>query len=180
MKDKIENWLQRIDQHSERVNMLFGKLSDVELNKQSSAKEWSIAQNLQHLMVINGTYLPAIEEIRAGRQKLGFFGKIAFLRKFFGKIILGSVQPNRKRKMKTFPVWEPEHISVGGNLIEAFLKHQEVLKNMISDSEDLLLKNTAIASPANKNIVYSLQDAFEIIVSHEERHINQAAEILTK
>jgi hypothetical protein len=178
MKDKINGWLQRIDKQSERVNALFGNLNEEELKKQLSTKEWSIAQNLQHLIVINNSYFPAIDAIRAGKQKLGFLSKLAFMRKFFAKLILGSVQPDRKRKMKTFPLWEPNQITIEHNLISAFLKHQESLKNLISDAEDLLLKNAVIASPANKNIVYSLADAFEIIVTHEERHINQAVELL--
>jgi hypothetical protein len=35
-----------------------------------------------------------------------------------------------------------------------------------------------ISSPANKNIVYKLETAFDIIVSHEQRHLEQAKEIL--
>ena len=178
MKDKIYNWLQHIDQQTERVNSLFGKMSDAELKRKPNEKVWSIAENLQHLIVINNSYFPAIETIRAGKQKLGFLSRFAFIRNFFGKMILAGVHPNRKKKMKTFLVWEPVLFNTNENLIETFVKHQEALKKLISDSEDLLLKNAIIASPANKNIVYSLADAFEIIVTHEERHVNQAAELL--
>lgn len=178
MKEKITSWLQRIDKQTERVNSLFGKMSEIELYKKSNNKQWSIAENIQHLIVINNSYFPAIEGIRAGKQKFGFLSRFAFIRKFFGKTILAAVQPDRKKKMKTFPVWEPARIIAGENLIEIFVKHQETLKKLIRDSEDLLQKNTIIASPANKNIVYSLEDAFEIIVTHEERHVNQAAELL--
>jgi hypothetical protein len=93
-------------------------------------------------------------------------------------MIIAGVQADRKKKMKTFAVWQPAHFKSSENLIETFVKHQESLKKLISDSEDLLLQNAIIASPANKNIVYSLADAFEIIVTHEERHVNQAAELL--
>jgi uncharacterized damage-inducible protein DinB len=178
MKDKIYNWLQRIDQQTDRVNTFFGKLTDEQLYRKPGEKIWSVAENLQHLIVINNSYFPAIEIIRAGKQKLGFLSKFAFIRKFFGKMIIAGVQADRKKKMKTFAVWQPAHFKSSENLIETFVKHQESIKKLISDSEDLLLKNAIIASPANKNIVYSLADAFEIIVTHEERHVNQAAELL--
>jgi uncharacterized damage-inducible protein DinB len=178
MKDKIYNWLQRIDQQTDRVNTFFGKLTDEQLYRKPGEKIWSVAENLQHLIVINNSYFPAIETIRAGKQKLGFLSKFAFIRKFFGKMIIAGVQADRKKKMKTFAVWQPAHFKSSENLIETFVKHQESLKKLISDSEDLLLQNAIIASPANKNIVYSLADAFEIIVTHEERHVNQAAELL--
>ena len=178
MKDKIYNWLQRIDQQTDRVNTFFGKLTDEQLYRKPGEKIWSVAENLQHLIVINNSYFPAIETIRAGKQKLGFLSKFAFIRKFFGKMIIAGVQADRKKKMKTFAVWQPARFKSSENLIETFVKHQESLKKLISDSEDLLLQNAIIASPANKNIVYSLADAFEIIVTHEERHVNQAAELL--
>jgi hypothetical protein len=37
---------------------------------------------------------------------------------------------------------------------------------------------TVIASPASKMIVYTLDTAFDIIVTHERRHLEQAREVL--
>jgi hypothetical protein len=37
---------------------------------------------------------------------------------------------------------------------------------------------TIISSPANKNIEYKLETAFDIIVAHEKRHLEQAREVL--
>ena len=99
MKDKIYNWLQRIDQQTDRVNIFFGKLTDEQLYRKPGEKVWSIAENLQHLIVINNSYFTAIEIIGAGKQKLGFLSKFAFIRSFFGKMILSAVHPNRKKKM---------------------------------------------------------------------------------
>jgi hypothetical protein len=39
-------------------------------------------------------------------------------------------------------------------------------------------KGTIISSPANKIIVYKLEIAFDIIVAHEKRHLEQAREVL--
>ena len=41
-----------------------------------------------------------------------------------------------------------------------------------------LANGVVISSPANKNIVYKLEVAFDIIVSHEQRHLEQAREVL--
>jgi hypothetical protein len=59
----------------------------------------------------------------------------------------------------------------------SFEKHQSELKKLIEDSSDLLDKSTIISSPANRNIVYKLETAFDIIVTHERRHFEQAKEI---
>ena len=42
----------------------------------------------------------------------------------------------------------------------------------------MLGKGVVISSPANKNIVYKLETALDIITTHEKRHFEQARRIL--
>lgn len=180
MKNKIDHWTAEIDLITAAFKSNFEHLDPSDLNKKADAKSWSIAQNIHHLIVINQTYFPVIENIRSGNYKLGFVSKIGFLTRFFGKMILSSVQADRKKKIKTFPIWEPSKSALNTDILLEFVQHQEELKKLISSSEDLLLKETLIASPANKNIIYKLEDAFDIIVTHEKRHLEQAKEMLEK
>lgn len=101
------------------------------------------------------------------------------MRRFFARVILNSVQPDRKRKMKTSPLWEPSASTIAGDILHTFEQHQETFKKLIADSSDLLDKGVVLSSPANKNIVYTLADAFEIMVTHEARHLEQAREVYT-
>jgi hypothetical protein len=55
--------------------------------------------------------------------------------------------------------------------------HQAELKSLIENSTDLVNRGEVISSPANKMIVYKLETAFEIIVTHELRHLEQAKEM---
>ena len=64
------------------------------------------------------------------------------------------------------------------DVLEKFSKHQAKLKLEIELTEELIETGAVISSPANKNIVYKLQTAFDIIVTHEERHLEQAKEVL--
>lgn len=91
---------------------------------------------------------------------------------------LNAVEPVRKKKMKTFPIWEPTASQVTDDILGQFEKHQTELKRQIETAKDLIEKGTIISSPANKNIVYKLETAFDIIVSHEQRHLEQAKEVL--
>ncbi len=63
------------------------------------------------------------------------------------------------------------------NILEKFAQHLGKLKTPIQSSEDLLVKELVISSPANKNIVYTVDAAFNIIVTHEWRHQAQAKEL---
>ena len=178
MKERIENWLSRVDKVTSHVKMEFGNLSPEKLNFKPNPKTWSIAQNLDHLIVINKSYYPIIESIRQKKYTLPLTGRLGFLVKLFGNTILKSVQPDRKSKMKTFKIWEPTQSDLPGNIIEQFSVHQEELKKLIAGSEDLMDAGTIISSPAKRSITYKLEMAFEIIVTHEERHLNQAREVM--
>ena len=88
------------------------------------------------------------------------------------------MQPDRKKRMKTFPIWKPAKSEISVEILNQFKAHQTVLKSTIEKSKDLIEKRTVISSPANKNIVYELEKAFEIMLAHEKRHFKQSEEIV--
>ncbi len=170
--------LNEIDRTTKDFDREFGGLTSDQLNWKAQAEVWSIAQNIDHLIVINETYYPVIQALREGTYSTPFLGKIGFIVNFFDKIILSAVQPDRRRKIKTFPIWQPSNSEISADILLRFAKHHEDLKQLIRDSEDLLKKNLVISSPANSNIVYHLSAAFDIIIAHEKRHLEQAKEVL--
>ncbi|WP_418604498.1 DinB family protein [Hwangdonia sp.] len=173
----MENWIAQIDKTTQNFSETFGELSFEQLNWKPNAETWSISQNMEHLIVINESYFPVIDSIRKDTYKTPFLAKFGFLVSFFGKTVLKAVQPDRKKKMKTFTMWEPNESDIAIGILDRFRKHQSELKNIIQNSKDLIEKGTVISSPANKNIVYKLEKAFDIIVTHEQRHFEQALEV---
>ena len=171
-------WISRIDQTTSDFESSFNQLTTDQLNWQPNATTWSIAQNIDHLIVINKTYFPVIEELKAGRYQLPWTARFGFLVNFFGKFILKAATPNRKNRTKTFPIWEPTQSSISESILADFKKHQEELKEVVINSQDLIQAGAVISSPANKYIVYQLATAFEIITLHEQRHLEQAKEVL--
>ena len=174
----ITKWTTAVDLITEDFKQHFGNLSAEKLNWKPTLQRWSIAQNMDHLIVINKTYFDIFSQVRAGGYTLPWLSRFGFMVRFFGKVILDSVQPDRKKKMKTFPLWQPSQSEIGGDILQQFENHQVQLKQWIASSSDLLDKETIISSPANKNIVYKLETAFDIIITHERRHFEQAKEVL--
>ena len=173
-----DSWTSKIDQTTKDFKKTFGQLTAEQLNWKPNEQTWSIGQNIDHLMVINETYYPVIKSVKAGTYKVPLMGNIGFMVNSLGKMVLNAVQPDRKRKMKTFAIWEPSKSKIAPDILTRFEKHQDELKQMITGSADLIDKGTVISSPANKNIVYKLDMAFNIITTHEQRHLEQAKEIL--
>jgi DinB superfamily len=173
----LQPWFKQIDNTTEAFQNAFVQLNEQELNWKPDAKTWSVAQNIHHLIVINETYNPVLKSVREGTQNLPWVASVGFMVRFFGNFILKSVEPTRKRKMKTFPLWEPSQSDLPADILQKFVAHQGDLKNLIQANNDLLDKGAIISSPANKNIVYTLARAFDIVITHEQRHLNQALEV---
>jgi hypothetical protein len=173
-----QDYIHRLDELTLKFNKVFGKLSEREIHWKPNADTWSIAQNLEHLILINQSYFPMIDRLRNKGHKKPFTAKFGFLVNFFGKTILKSVQPDTTKKTKTFSIWKPSESSLSKDIVARFVEHQEKLKQKILQSEDLLRQGAVISSPANPKIVYKLDAAFKIILAHEERHFQQAKKLL--
>ncbi|MEM6263714.1 MAG: DinB family protein [Bacteroidota bacterium] len=173
----IFSFKHRIRQVSDKVQTQFAPLPPSVLGLRPAPTVWSIAENIQHLIIVNNSYRPVFESLHAGTLRLPFIAKINPLVRFMGKSILSSVKPDNKKPIKTFPIWEPEIQEVDQGLLERFEEMQAWLSESLTDLEPIIVQNPVIYSPANKNIVYHLQTAFDIIVSHEERHLAQAQEV---
>jgi hypothetical protein len=174
----MKNWTSTLGDISRQSLSEFGSLTSEQLNWKPNSNSWSIAQNLDHLIVVNETYYPVLASLKAGTYRTPFIAKIGFMVSFLGKTVLNAVQPDRKKKMKTFSIWEPTSSNVIDDILNRFQNHQNELIQRIEGAKELVGKGVVISSPANKNIVYKLETTFDIIVSHEQRHLEQAKEIL--
>lgn len=174
----MQHWLNQIDKTTDEFQNHFGALTNEELNWKPNPETWSIAQNIDHLIVINQTYFPILAELKSGKYKTPFLARFGFVVSFLGKTVLNAVKPDRKKKMKTFSIWEPAKSQISNDILARFSKHQRELKQEIEASKALIDRGAIIFSPANKNIVYTLETAFDIIVNHELRHLEQSKEVL--
>lgn len=169
---------QALDKITQDCQAWYGQLDEAHLNWQPNANTWSIAQNLEHLMVVNRSYYPLVESLRAGTLKLPWIAKVPFLVRSMGNLILKSVQPDYKGKTKTFTIWQPRSSALPYDQVHLFEEHQTELKAFISSCSDLIEQGAVIYSPANKRIAYKLEVAFDIMVAHEARHLQQARQVL--
>lgn len=172
------NWTKQIDEVTQAFVNDFGNLPADIIFKKPAPDVWSIGENIAHIIRINETYYPILDALKDGTYTPAWTAKIGFIVRFFGVNILKSVNPDRKRKMKTFPLWEPQLSEEDPELFHKFRAHQEELKKRIQACSAFLDQGAVIHSPANKYLVYKLETAFDIIVTHEKRHYEQCAETL--
>lgn len=173
-----QKWTNQLQSLTDAYLDAFANLTASQLNWKPNAAAWSIGQVIDHVITVNETYYPVVEQLKNGTYRTPWTSKLPFLVNWLGGFILRGVEPERKRKIKTFPIWEPAHSDVPADIVQRFAEHQKKLGEMMAECEQFLQAGTVISSPANRNIVYKLETAFDIIVAHERRHLNQALEVL--
>ncbi|AGA78807.1 DinB family protein [Echinicola vietnamensis DSM 17526] len=180
MIEKIEHWQSSLATTTADFKRAFEHLDREALYQKPQAGTWSIAENIQHLMVINSSYFPIFKQVEEGSYQKPFIGNFGFLTKAIGNMILKSVDPENPKKINTIPVWKPEKYEEKEQekLLEAFEAHQQEFSDWIVRLKPALEKGQVIHSPANRLIAYPLEMAMDIITTHEKRHLAQAKRVL--
>ncbi|MEL6256586.1 MAG: DinB family protein [Bacteroidota bacterium] len=170
----MNSWKQEIKSLSESYKKIAEELGPELIHTRPNPNQWSFTEILAHLVVINESYYPTFKALKNGTYKSPLLSKLGFMVRLIGKEVLKSVQPQTKKKIKTFPVWEPERLVETPDILNRFLLHQAELIKEFEACASLLPQNPVLYSPASKMIFYHLGTAFAIILSHEKRHLLQA------
>ncbi|MFT5724640.1 MAG: hypothetical protein ACI9JN_001759 [Bacteroidia bacterium] len=156
----------------------FKHLSPAQINYKPISSVWSVAQNIEHLTKISDSYLPSLSNISDGTNPIFFMGKMKWWRTMCGNMILKSVSPDRVKKIKTFPIWQPAMSDSTETILEDFAENQKQFVEVIENNKSAIESGVAVGSPGNPNIVYTMLQALDIIVTHQKRHLQQAKEML--
>lgn len=163
---------------SAETEKLFGCLSADKLNFKPSPNKWSIAQVLHHLMVSNQTYYPQFEAVLNGTYRPGLYQHMGFIARFMGRQMIHDLGPERRKTFKNPPLFAPSQSHLSGDIVEQFLAQQQTLVHYVQQLQKADTRHIIISSPAAGFIIYSLHDALQTIAVHEQRHLQQAKEVL--
>ncbi|MEK7724752.1 MAG: DinB family protein [Acidobacteriota bacterium] len=167
-----------IEKISNNAKQVFGSLSAEQINWKPNAKSWSVGQCFEHLIITNNLYFPAIQNVIDGIHRNNFFSKIPFSTNFISALMKNSLKPEQARKMKTFKVFEPSASGVSPNIIGDFAENNRKLVEMFDTCKDLENHKIKIPEPLSPALNLRLDDAFEILLLHEQRHFLQAERVL--
>lgn len=178
MAVNVSSFIDRLEKVSTGVESHFSGISYEIFNLKPDPQKWSIAEQIAHLIKVNSSYFPILEKMISGKHDTPLIGRIGFLNRKLGKVILDSVNPKGGKKYKTMSIWQPDQSQYSLDVLSEFKEMQSDTIKWIERTDELLMKSKTITSPANKNIAYPILTAWDIIVSHEERHLGQAIELL--
>ena len=155
----------------------FGHLTPSQLNWKPSPERWSVAQCFEHLLTSNKGYLPIIDNVLAGYKRT-LWQSMPVLPGLMGKLLVKSMDPASTRKVKAPKRFQPAQSDISGSVINDFVDLQKQIVDKMKATEHLDLEKIVITSPVTGVVVYSLMDAYRLIVVHEQRHFQQAKRVI--
>jgi len=172
--DGLVTELQAVGREASHV---FGGLSATQLNWKPSEQQWSVGQCFDHLIVTNSTFFPDMRKVAAGTYKSSLWGRISPLSGYFGRYILGALDPSKGRKIKAPRAFLPAASDVGGDVIGRFVGNLSEVAAHMRATGGVDLRRTIITSPAMALVTYSLFDVYRIFVAHARSHFEQARRV---
>lgn len=178
MQEQIEKTLITLDAVTTDARKLFGKLTAHQLNWKPAPEKWSIAQCLDHLIVSNNTYYPQFNAVITRKYRNSIYQNIGFISRYFGNYLINETGPVVGKPMKNPPAFAPSQSNLPATIVSDFEKHQLSFSAVIAKLDDADLNKTILSSPALGIITYSLHDLLIVLAGHEQRHLNQAKNVL--
>lgn len=176
-KADLANLIAAANKLAEDARSTFGRLTVSQLNWKPSADRWSVAQCFDHLLTSHKGYLPAIDDVLAGRKRT-LWERMPVLPGLAARLVIKSLDPSSKRKFKAPKRFEPAQSDVKASVIDDFVEQQGVIVDKMKATEHLDLERVVITSPAIGAITFSLMNAYRIIVAHAQRHLQQAKRVM--
>jgi hypothetical protein len=173
----ISSILHRGKQAKEKVNTTFSGISVEQLNWKPAPGSWSIAQCLQHLMISHIAYFPIFREIGEGNYHMNFWERNSPFSRTLGRAMKKRLQEQVGRKMKAPQMIRPTKSEFNIVLLDRYDENLDEYLDLILHCKDVDLDKTIITSPILPFVTYSLRDAFQFLLQHEHRHINQAIRV---
>jgi len=164
-----------LEEIKQAVQGEFSALDGEQLNTRPAPGKWSIAQCLDHLIVSNNTYIPAIERVLSGNNKMSWWQKINPFTGFIGRKGIDILRS--KIKLKAPTIFKPSEQFISAGIVGRFATHQDIMKQYFDRVESGGHQDELINIPAVQAISLKIGDMMNVITEHERRHLEQARRV---
>ena len=177
MNAELDGYLEEIRYIRQDVAAIVAHLSREQFNWQPAAGRWSIGQCFVHLNLTAAAFVPAIEAATADAQARGLKSDGPFVYPLLERLFVASNEPPPKRRFRAFKRYRPAADHEPHEVMNGFLRWQDVLAERIRAADGLDLRRARRRSPILPLFTWSLGTMFALSLAHERRHIWQARQV---
>ncbi len=171
LQEDVENIVSIVDKE-------FKSLSINELNRKENVDKWSILECLEHLNRYAAYYNQAIQN--ALQSAKADTTERAYKNGWFGKMSIDMMSPTNVKKQKAIAKFNPVGSQLDKTVLTQFLTYQQELLAFIATAKTKNINQRKVPVEFFKLMKMKIGDALAFVVTHEQRHILQAQEVLRK
>ena len=173
----IDEKIQIVKELIQEVETNFKGLNQNELNWKETSEKWSINECLEHLNSYSRYYLPEYEKTTNSGTKASIY---EYKSKWFGRKCVQSVDPANmsKKKLKSPKHHNHCNSNINKDTVSEFIHHQNKLIDILEQAKSININKAKVKIEIMKLIKLTLGDMFNFFVTHEQRHIIQAKNVL--
>jgi len=161
------------------VDKQFKILSVSELNQKENVDKWSVLECLEHLNRYHAYYNQAINHaLKAAKPKHMLDND--YKHGWFGKMSIDMMSPENVKKQKAIAKFNPVGSQLDKTVLTQFLTYQQELLAFITTAKMKNINQRKVPVEFFKLMKMKIGDALAFVVTHEQRHILQAQEVLRK
>ncbi len=176
-KEFLNFWKEEASINLQFVENELVKLTEAQLNFKPDADKWSVLQCVEHLNRYSGYYLKIMaDKLSKANEK----GAEEVKYSWFGKMSIKSIHPDNRKKSKTLGRLNPTESEVNRQILQDFIVHQKNLLSLLQKAEKYSVNSIKIPADVFKLLKLRLGECFEFVIVHQQRHILQIKEVLTK
>jgi DinB superfamily len=156
-----------------RAQSLASRVGESRLLVRPRPGAWSAAECLVHLTLSTQAFFPAWQAVFADAQANGLVekGTRPFRMDFAGGLLNWFLQPSRRFRLSAPSALQPV---ASGQEPAGFIRSQDRLLEVLSESNGFALDRIQIVSPVNSRVRYNVWSSFRITDTHQRRHLLQA------
>jgi hypothetical protein len=167
-----------LDETARDVQATFGALDVRQLNWRPDARQWSVAQCLEHLLAANRMMSQASEAALAHLRPRTVWQRLPIVPGLLGRMLIRSQSPAGARKFTTSPQAQPTTSDIGADVIERFVQQHRDLTQRLMTLDERQAASAIMTSPFANLVVYSVLDGWRLVAAHDRRHVEQARRVM--
>lgn len=150
----------------------FNALEEAALQFKPGPESWSMLECLEHLNRYSRFYNPELAAALARPRPNTDTEEIEFT--WLGRRSYELVRPENAKPSKTLARMNPGHSRLSRTVIEEFGQHQQELLGLLERANQADLNKQAVRVEFFKLLKLKTGEAFQFVVAHEQRHMQQA------
>ena len=182
MEVNFEQILEHSNQNGNYIKSDIARIESQKLNWKESEKKWSVLEVVGHLNKVYDLYFPNFQKaIESAPENNGQDNILQ--RTLMGRLSIYTQKPKGQKvrfKMKTFSFFQPSTMEAPLEVIQQFLTKKEQFNDFIKQARLKDLKGIKMPTALGDKMKFYVPECFEFILAHEDRHLVQIQNILSK